>query len=105
MTLDRNAVGLVIAAFMEADFNGWTAVARGMNTWPQAQREAMEERMVKHAVAEQVREQGRDAVLRQFSDIGTRRSDGGDYYARIGKDQTEAALESLSAFVRSLPEA
>ena len=105
MRLDRNAVGMVIASFMEADFDGWTNVARMMNTWPEAQRHEMEDRMVKHAVAEQVRVRGKDVVLRQFADIGTRRSDGGDYYARIGKDQTEAALESLSAFVRSLPEA
>lgn len=104
MRLDRNAIGIVEAAFMGADFDAWTVVARSMNRMPAEQRAAMKDRMVKHALREQARTMGRDALLRQLTDLGTRRGDGGNFYARIGKDQTETAIESLAAFVRTLPE-
>ena len=104
MTLDRNAVGLVEASFMSADFAGYDRVSAAIQALPESARYPMRERMVKHAVREQVRVLGKSAVLRQLSDLGTRREGGGDYYARLGKDQTEAALASLSSFVRSLPD-
>ena len=105
MMLDRNAIGMVLASVMAADPEGWDRADALIETLPEAERGPMRDRMVKEALRQQVREQGRAAVLRHFSDIGTRRGDGGDYYARLGKDQMEAALESLAAFVRSLPEA
>ena len=100
----RGAVGMVIASFMEADFDEWTKVARIMNTMPEAQRHALEERMVKHALREQVKAEGRESVLRALNDLGTRRSRGGSDAAPVAKDGMEACLASLCAFVRTLPD-
>lgn len=103
MTLDRNAVGMVQAAFLSADYAGWQKCDGLIETLPEAERWPMRERLVKHALAEQVRVDGRESVLRELAYLGTRRSAGGDYYARLGKDQMEAAIASLVAFVRGLP--
>ena len=104
MRLDRNAIGMVQASFMDADPEGWDRADALIETLPKAERAPMRDRMVKEALRQQVAAQGRAAVLRTLSDLGTHRSGGGNYAARIGKAQMETALRSLSDFVRTLPE-
>ena len=103
MDLDRNAIGIIQAAFMATNKPAWDQIDALIEAQPEAERWPLRQRMVKHAITEQVRAEGPDNVLRQLSDIGTRRSAGGDYYATLGKDQIETALKSISDFVRTLP--
>ena len=101
--LDTNAIGIIEASFMEANFEMWDDVAKSIAALPAEHQASFKQAMCKHALTEQAKTEGRDALIRQFNDIGTRRSGGGDYYAKLGKDQTEAALASICAFLRSLP--